>query len=416
MSTKTEKLGLIKPEQTDFYNIDDFNENSDVLEQAYKEIGDRLTEIENPHHISGANETVLRSGEKLGVALYKIGQVINLFLSHFASSTKHITSEERNNWNAKASTSVATASEKGLMDSTDKVKLDGIATGAQVNTITGIKGNAEGSYRTGNVNITCANIGAAESSHTHSYLSKSGGTMSGGIVFSSELEIGGHALCAIDFNNNDTFYNTGYGPSGPAWNLYGVDGTSNVELLATKAIYLKSYGAATALTVGNNCLRPLDEDGAITLGGSSYRWKQIYATTATISTSDRNLKENIEDISDKYCNLFMGLRPVTYKLKGNHNRLHLGFISQEVEYQMERNEIDPLEFGAFCKDNKVKIEKVTDEDGNVDFVEVPIENEYIYSLRYEEFIALNTKMIQKLYERVGELEKRVEELERKTGE
>lgn len=33
--------------------------------------------------------------------------------------------------------------------------------------VTGVKGNAEGSYRTGNVNLTPANIGAAPSSHTH---------------------------------------------------------------------------------------------------------------------------------------------------------------------------------------------------------------------------------------------------------
>lgn len=49
----------------------------------------------------------------------------------------------------------------------EKNKLAGIAEGAQVNTVTGIKGDAESSYRTGNVNITPANIGAATSSHTH---------------------------------------------------------------------------------------------------------------------------------------------------------------------------------------------------------------------------------------------------------
>lgn len=49
------------------------------------------------------------------------------------------------------------------------------------NSITGIKGNAEGSYRTGNVNLTPANIGAAASSHTHSYLPLSGGTLTGGL-------------------------------------------------------------------------------------------------------------------------------------------------------------------------------------------------------------------------------------------
>lgn len=45
-----------------------------------------------------------------------------------------------------------------------KNKLDGIESGAQVNTITGVKGDAEIAYRTGNVNITPANIGAVASS------------------------------------------------------------------------------------------------------------------------------------------------------------------------------------------------------------------------------------------------------------
>lgn len=54
---------------------------------------------------------------------------------------------------------LATQTSNGLMSSTDKTKLDGVESGAQVNTITGVKGNSETSYRTGNVNITKANIG-----------------------------------------------------------------------------------------------------------------------------------------------------------------------------------------------------------------------------------------------------------------
>ncbi len=56
--------------------------------------------------------------------------------------------------------SAATQSAAGLMSATDKAKLDGIAAGAQVNSITGVKGDAEDSYRTGNVNLTAANVGA----------------------------------------------------------------------------------------------------------------------------------------------------------------------------------------------------------------------------------------------------------------
>ena len=43
--------------------------------------------------------------------------------------------------------------------------------------VTGVKGNAESSYRKGKVNITPANIGAAESSHTHSASNITSGTL-----------------------------------------------------------------------------------------------------------------------------------------------------------------------------------------------------------------------------------------------
>lgn len=57
----------------------------------------------------------------------------------------------------------ASQSESGLMSAGDKAKLDGIESGAQVNSITGVKGNAESSYRTGNVNLTPENLEAAAS-------------------------------------------------------------------------------------------------------------------------------------------------------------------------------------------------------------------------------------------------------------
>lgn len=50
--------------------------------------------------------------------------------------------------------------------SAERTKLAGIATGAQVNTITGVKGNSESTYRTGNVNITAANIGLGNVNNT----------------------------------------------------------------------------------------------------------------------------------------------------------------------------------------------------------------------------------------------------------
>lgn len=49
---------------------------------------------------------------------------------------------------------------------TDKNKLDGIESGAQVNSVIGVKGDSESSYRKGNINITKSNIGLGNVDNT----------------------------------------------------------------------------------------------------------------------------------------------------------------------------------------------------------------------------------------------------------
>lgn len=61
--------------------------------------------------------------------------------------------------NTKADMEEATSTKAGMFSANNKVKLDGIEDGAQVNTVTGIKGSTETTYRTGEVNITAENIG-----------------------------------------------------------------------------------------------------------------------------------------------------------------------------------------------------------------------------------------------------------------
>lgn len=64
-------------------------------------------------------------------------------------------------WDVPENTTYSNASTNadGLMSADDKAKLDSIEEGAQVNTVTGVKGSSESSYRTGNINITKGNIG-----------------------------------------------------------------------------------------------------------------------------------------------------------------------------------------------------------------------------------------------------------------
>lgn len=128
-------------------------------------------------------------------------------------------------------------------------------------------------------------------------------------------------------------------------------------------------------------------ESAATLGTSSYKWGQGYSTASTFNTSDRNQKHDIEDLDERYLALFDRLRPVRYKFNdGTSGRFHVGFIAQEVEDAMTLSGIDSREFGGFGKD----VHAETGED--------------IYMLRYEEFIGMMAAKMQRMDERVKELE------------
>ena len=134
--------------------------------------------------------------------------------------------------------------------------------------------------------------------------------------------------------------------------------------------------------------------GKITLGNATYKWGQVYSTKSAISTSDKSQKKNIRYLGNggnarKYEELFDNMKPCLYMFNDpESDRVHSGFVSQDIEEAMEKINMPPGEFAAFCKDLTEGLS--TGQDGGED-----AQAEYIYSLRYEEFIALNTHMIQK---------------------
>lgn len=75
------------------------------------------------------------------------------------SSDRYLNSQ--GGWTVPTDTTYEDASEtsSGLMTAEMVTKLNSIDEGAQVNTVTGVKGSSETSYRTGDINITKANIG-----------------------------------------------------------------------------------------------------------------------------------------------------------------------------------------------------------------------------------------------------------------
>ena len=76
---------------------------------------------------------------------------------------------------AAAASGGTAATPKAVSDALEAAKsyTDTVVSGVDVG-VTGVKGNSESTYRTGNVNITAANVGAAASSHTHGNITNGG--------------------------------------------------------------------------------------------------------------------------------------------------------------------------------------------------------------------------------------------------
>lgn len=178
----------------------------------------------------------------------------------------------------------------------------------------------------------------------------------------------------------------------------------------------------------NTIIRP-ETDRYGNIGTASYRWNQFYAANSSIVTSDQNLKCNISYIgkSSDYDNTYMsddtltefvmGLLPCIFnRIDGESGRPHHDFISQDIEELLKRLGIK--DHAGFIKSPKTKDvevereveEEITNEDGTVEIVKKTVKEivqeeipgEYVYSLRYEEFIPDNVRFSQILYEKIEE--------------
>lgn len=148
-------------------------------------------------------------------------------------------------------------------------------------------------------------------------------------------------------------------------------------------------------------------NGKVPLGGANYRWGQIYSTNASISTSDRKEKKDILPLDESAKDFIMALNPVSFKfIDGDSGRTHYGMIAQDVEEEMEELGMTPMDFAGFCKDQKT----VPFQDGEDILKSMPIEGEYTYGLRYEEFIPAMIKTIQMQQQEIDELKRQLAEI------
>lgn len=179
-----------------------------------------------------------------------------------------------------------------------------------------------------------------------------------------------------------------------------------VQVQGTDAFYLanSSFGRYFLPSTDNNV--KLGDPGG-------FRWSQLAAGTATITTSDARYKTAPKQFTDTELDAWELVDWVKYQLiesveakkaDGRIARYHAGVIAQQVKEAFESKGLDPFAIGILCYDtwedeyvDEVEVVEKTLEDGTVKTYHVPTGNMIqvrkagnVYSIRYEEAYAIQT--------------------------
>lgn len=184
-------------------------------------------------------------------------------------------------------------------------------------------------------------------------------------------------------------------------------------IMASTAYYLKGIGIDDNVQIsGNGNLIP--SSSSVYCGTTPNPFAGGYSSGGWKTTSDRRKKKDFRKLleDDRFVRFFELLQPMEYRLIENDEKMHIGFVAQDVEQAMtdcdiSENEFYGLEHAVFFEkdfESNEEWEKFLEQNGGANDM---------YTLCYQEFIALNTAMIQKLQSRCNDFEQRLSALERK---
>lgn len=198
-------------------------------------------------------------------------------------------------------------------------------------------------------------------------------------------------------------------------NSWGI--TSNQAMNVTTEKSLNIYGT-TGLSVGTSAtsviwgvdgawIRPETNSGA-SLGHNSYRWKEVYCTRGAFNGSDLKEKSVIDDFDWKVDEFISGLKPIAFQRINNDKsvskRISLGFGAQDVARLSKDIGIGDLRmYEASIIETDENGEKIA-HDYHGEEID---DSKLTWSLNYTEFIAPMVLEIQRLMNRVKELEDRL---------
>jgi len=150
----------------------------------------------------------------------------------------------------------------------------------------------------------------------------------------------------------------------------GAIGTVSASLsLGSGDCFLEMSGAG-------NTIQPMGSvtgaasNGVIDLGASARRFKDIFASNGTIQTSDRNEKQDIEELSEAEQRVAVAAKGLLRKYrwksavseKGDDARIHFGIIAQDLQDAFTAEGLDAGRYAMFCSDTWWEVETEIEED------------------------------------------------------
>lgn len=189
-----------------------------------------------------------------------------------------------------------------------------------------------------------------------------------------------------------------------------VDGVLTVNKIGGTG---SSYGRLLWKNYLSNTFEAYPEvDNRANLGVSDHKWYAVYSY-AYNGASDRKLKTNIHDLDTDWSVSFINaMKPSSYQFKeSSYGKTHTGFIAQDVERAMLDLGMKRTDFAGLVKTPK---NNTNPENCLVDLDNFEGDDEnYEYSLRYDDFIAPLVSYCQYLYTKTKECEDKNQELEEK---
>ena len=206
------------------------------------------------------------------------------------------------------------------------------------------------------------------------YLARSGGTP----FFIQRCTNTGEMIAFM--NGANTRASIGLSPTGS--DNFKVYGCSNYAEFGSCTVGFQAYGGfnhAVPYAPGTCAYR----DNALCWGGSSVRWKTIYAVNSTINTSDVNEKQDIEALTEAELRVAAQAKTLVKKFRWKQSvaekgedvaRIHVGVIAQELQSAFEAEGLDPHRYSLFTKDvwweAEVEFEQPIRDENNIETSEM----------------------------------------------